>query len=66
MTSSANYDEWNKSVAGLIRQVDAFSVSPAMASSEVYDNLAGMAKELHETSKEFRQDPKKFLRMKMF
>jgi phospholipid/cholesterol/gamma-HCH transport system substrate-binding protein len=66
ITSTASYEAWNKTVVGLIRQVDAFSVSPAMASSEVYDNLVGMAKELQGTAKEFRTDPRKFLRMKFF
>ena len=63
MTSGASYDAWNKNVVGLIQQVDAFNVSPAMASSEVYDNLLGMAKELQVTTKEFRENPKKFLRL---
>ncbi|HXA51439.1 MAG TPA: MlaD family protein [Candidatus Acidoferrum sp.] len=66
LTSGASYDAWNKAAVGLIQQVDAFSVSPAMASSEVYDNLVGMAKELQGTTKEFRENPRKFLWMKLF
>jgi hypothetical protein len=32
----------------------------------VYDNLQGMARELQTTSKEFRENPQKFLRIKLF
>jgi phospholipid/cholesterol/gamma-HCH transport system substrate-binding protein len=66
LTSTAAYNGLNTNLVGWIRQVDDFSTSPAMASSEMYDNLAGMAKELQGSTREFRQDPRKFLRFKLF
>jgi phospholipid/cholesterol/gamma-HCH transport system substrate-binding protein len=65
-TSAASYDASVKGIGTLIRQVDEFNVTPYMATSAVYDNLAGMAKELQGTAKAFREDPKKFLRMRLF
>ena len=66
ITSSASYDEWSRNVAGWIRTVDDFNQSPAVATSIDYDNLAGMAKELQGTLQEFRRNPGKYLRLKLF
>jgi len=46
--------------------VDDFNASPAMATTAVYDELNGFAKDLRETVNAFRSDPKKYLRMKVF
>jgi hypothetical protein len=43
--------------------VATFNTDPLMSSSEVYDNLNGFAMQLRDTVKEFRQDPRKFLRI---
>ena len=48
------------------RQVDQFNASPMLTTSAVYDNLQGMAKELQTTTKDFRENPKKYLRVKVF
>jgi hypothetical protein len=64
--STADYDAWNRSVQKMIRQVDDFNATPLLATTAVYDNLNGMAKELAGSMREFRQDPKKFLRLKVF
>jgi hypothetical protein len=53
-------------VAALIRQVDEFNSGPMLTTSAVYDNLQGMAHELQTTTKEFRENPQKFLRLKLF
>ena len=37
-----------------------------MATPEVYDTLNGMTRELQNTMRDFRQDPKKYLRLKVF
>jgi hypothetical protein len=37
-----------------------------LTTSAVYDNLEGMAKELQAQGKEFKENPRKFLRMKLF
>jgi len=37
-----------------------------MATSAVYDNLNGAARQMQQTLKEFRETPRKFLRLKVF
>ena len=66
MTSPRAYDDWTRQAAALIRQVDEFNASPMLTTSDVYDNLQGMAKELQTTTKDFRENPQKFLRFKLF
>jgi len=46
--------------------VDEFNASPMLVTSAIYDNLAGAAKEMHREAREFRENPKKFLRLKIF
>ncbi|MBS1859713.1 MAG: MCE family protein [Acidobacteria bacterium] len=66
LATDTAYNEWNRNLAGWIRQVDDFNRSPALQSSATYDNLAGMARELQQTVNDFRRDPRKYLRMKFF
>jgi phospholipid/cholesterol/gamma-HCH transport system substrate-binding protein len=66
LTSATSYDQWNRNVSTLIRQVDSFVVSPMMSRTDTYENLTGMAKELQKSVHEFREDPRKFLRVKLF
>ena len=66
MTSPGAYNDWTRQAAALIRQVDEFNAGPMLTTSAVYDNLQGMARELQTTSKEFRENPQKFLRIKLF
>src|ERR1035437_5470955 len=66
MTSPRAYNDWTRQVAALIRQVDEFNSGPMLTTSAVYDNLQGMAHELQTTTKEFRENPQKFLRIKLF
>jgi phospholipid/cholesterol/gamma-HCH transport system substrate-binding protein len=66
LTSTTNYDQWNRTIANLIRQVDGFVVSPILSRTDTYENLNGMARELQRTVHEFREDPRKFLRVKLF
>ena len=37
-----------------------------LTTTAVYENFKGMAKELQETVKDFRENPRKFLRLKVF
>jgi len=64
--SEQSYTGWNRQVALLIRNVDEFNASPMMATSAVYDNLNGAARQMQQTLKEFRENPRKFLRLKVF
>lgn len=66
MTSSAAYEGWIRQAAAVIGQVDEFNAGPMLTNSAVYDNLQGMARELQMTGKEFRENPRKFLRIKIF
>jgi phospholipid/cholesterol/gamma-HCH transport system substrate-binding protein len=60
------YRQWNRSLASVIQQVDEMNASPLFSSSAAYDNLNGFASEMQNTLREFRQDPRKFLRLKLF
>src|SRR5450432_1776188 len=64
--SEQSYTGWNRQVALLIRNVDEFNASPMMATPAVYDNLNGAARQMQQTLKEFRENPRKFLRLKVF
>lgn len=66
ISSSDAYVGWNGTVSGLIQKVDEVNALPMLSSSEVYDNLNGAAAEAQKTMKDFRQNPKKFLRLKIF
>jgi phospholipid/cholesterol/gamma-HCH transport system substrate-binding protein len=60
------YADWNAALLGMIRSVDNFNTTPMMLTTADYDNLNGMAKEVATTLKDFRQNPQKYLRMKVF
>ena len=63
--SGALYRQWNRSLASVIQQVDEMNASPVFSSSAVYDNLNGLASEMQNGVRDFRQDPRKFLRIRM-
>jgi phospholipid/cholesterol/gamma-HCH transport system substrate-binding protein len=65
-SSDAAYNDFNRSLAGWIRQVDDFNRVPAMQTSVAYDNLTGMARELQQSVSDFRRNPRKYLRLKFF
>jgi|SRR5579883_765442 len=64
--SDEMYEGWNRTVASLIQTVDTVNANPMFATSEVYDNLNGFATEVEKTMRDFRQDPRKYLRLKVF
>jgi phospholipid/cholesterol/gamma-HCH transport system substrate-binding protein len=66
MNSDRVYNDWTKQVRTLIQMVDGFNASPMVTSSAVYDNLNGIAREVQGTLKDFRGNPKKYLRTKLF
>jgi len=66
MRSDSLYTDWNRRVLSLIESVDAFNRGPAMTTSQAYDNLNGFARELQNTVRDFRQNPRKFMRIKVF
>jgi len=66
LASDEQFNAWSRGLASLIQDVATFNTDPLMNSSEVYDNLNGFAMQLRDTVKEFRQDPRKFLRIGPF
>jgi phospholipid/cholesterol/gamma-HCH transport system substrate-binding protein len=66
LNSEQAYTDWNRQVASLVQRVDEFSANPMIVTSAIYDNLAGAAKEMQREAKEFRENPRKFLRLKIF
>ena len=64
--SDEAYGGWIRQIDALLGQADAFNATPMLTTPAVYDNFNGMARELQSTVKEFREDPRKFLRLKVF
>jgi phospholipid/cholesterol/gamma-HCH transport system substrate-binding protein len=64
--SDAAYQAWNGLAVSLIQRVDEFNAGTWFANSATYDNLTMGIGELGKTVKEFREDPAKFLRLKVF
>jgi phospholipid/cholesterol/gamma-HCH transport system substrate-binding protein len=66
MQSDEMYTGWNRTVASMIQQVDEIGANPLFRSSEMYESLNGFAKEIESTVRDFRRDPQKYLRIKLF
>ncbi|HTS65652.1 MAG TPA: MlaD family protein [Candidatus Acidoferrales bacterium] len=66
LKSEQQYTDWNRSVQKMIRMVDDFASSAPMQTAASYDEFAGLARELESGLKDFRENPRKFLRLKMF
>jgi phospholipid/cholesterol/gamma-HCH transport system substrate-binding protein len=66
VSSDRLYTDWNGRISSLIRAVDEFNAGPALSSSQLYDSLNGASKQLGETLRDLRLDPKKFLRIQVF
>ena len=60
------YTDWDQQVISLIRTVDQFNAGPVFGAPATYENLNGFAKELRDTLHTFREDPRKYLRLKIF
>ena len=65
------YAQWNRKLTSFIASVDNFNAGGSGAgqmftSGQVYESLTGAARELQSSVKDFREDPQKFLRLKVF
>jgi len=60
------YVDWARRLGALARAVDDFNASPAFTNSLLYDNLTGMSRETAAFLRDLRQNPKKYLGMKVF
>ncbi len=66
MASDQAYLDWNRRLAQWIERVDVINASPAMISAHGYEELNGAAAEFRDIVREFRGNPKKFLRLGLF
>jgi phospholipid/cholesterol/gamma-HCH transport system substrate-binding protein len=66
VASDAAYRDWNRAIEDMIRRVDEFNSSPLLTRTDAYESLNGMARELAATLRDFRDNPKKYLRLKLF
>jgi phospholipid/cholesterol/gamma-HCH transport system substrate-binding protein len=66
LQSDEQYADWNRMLTSLIQNVETAAANPLLATSADYENLAGMAKQLRGGLRDFRQDPRKYLRFKLF
>jgi phospholipid/cholesterol/gamma-HCH transport system substrate-binding protein len=66
ISSDGMYAGWNRTLSGLIQKVDEVNAMPMFSSSEMFDNLNGAAAEMRNTVKDFRENPRKYLRLKIF
>jgi phospholipid/cholesterol/gamma-HCH transport system substrate-binding protein len=66
IASDEAYAGWNHTLADWIRNVERINADPLFNTSEMYDNLAGAANEMRDSVKDFRQNPQKFLRLRVF
>jgi len=71
IASDAMYVEWNRRLAAWIENVDALdsgegSMGQMLSNAQTYESLNGALRQLQSTMKELREDPQKFLRIKMF
>jgi phospholipid/cholesterol/gamma-HCH transport system substrate-binding protein len=64
--SEAMYSAWNGRVQGLIQSVDDANAGPLLLTSQWYEQLEGAAREMRDNLKDFRENPRKYLRMKVF
>src|SRR5450755_962662 len=71
IASDSQYVEWNRIMASWIQNVDALnsgqgSIGQLLSNAQTYESLNGRLRELQSTIKDLREDPRKFLRLKIF
>jgi hypothetical protein len=66
MTSDAMYEGWSRALASFIEEMDEINRGMIFSTSLTYDDLAGLAGELKTSLRDFRKDPKKYLRIDVF
>ncbi len=66
MQSDTQYTDWNRRLTSLAAAVDQFNSSPLFRTSLVYDNLTGFTRDLAESLRDFHENPRKYLWIKIF
>ena len=65
IASDAMYNDWTRR-AGSVMDAVAQLTGPMLVSTGTYDALEGAAREMRDALRDFRENPKKYLRMKVF
>ena len=60
------YRGWNQALVGMTQQVDGVNQSPMLNSTDLYESWNGSLREMQSTIKDFRENPRKYLRLKVF
>jgi phospholipid/cholesterol/gamma-HCH transport system substrate-binding protein len=66
MQSDDSYSGWSNAVLSLARQVDEINNSRMLNATDLYESWNGAAREMQKGVKDFRENPKKYLRLKIF
>jgi phospholipid/cholesterol/gamma-HCH transport system substrate-binding protein len=66
MQSQDAYDSFDSTLAAFIQKVDELNRNPQMTTTAIYENLDGSLKQLRENLRDFRLNPRKYLRLKVF
>jgi phospholipid/cholesterol/gamma-HCH transport system substrate-binding protein len=64
--SDALWTSMNSLVTTLTRSVDEINTGPMFGSPQMYESWSGAARELEQTMRDFRGNPQKYLRLKVF
>jgi len=60
------YAGLNRSIQSFTRSVDQIDSGPLFGAPQTYESLNGFARELETTLRDFRENPRKYLRLKVF
>jgi phospholipid/cholesterol/gamma-HCH transport system substrate-binding protein len=66
VASDEMYRSWDAGIAKVIQAVDDFSAGPLFRTTEMYDNWNGLSQGLRESAHDFRSNPEKYFRFKIF
>lgn len=66
MQSSQSYEGLSATVGSLTRQVDEINTSRMLNATDLYESMNGAAREVQRSVKDFRENPRKYLRMRVF
>jgi phospholipid/cholesterol/gamma-HCH transport system substrate-binding protein len=64
--SDDSYAGWVKTVASFTQQVDELNQNPLLNATDLYESWNGALREMQASLKDFRENPQKYLRMKLF
>ena len=66
LASDKLWNDVNRKVGALMESVDQVNTGPLFATAALYESLNGSAAEMRDVVRDFRQSPKKYLRIKIF